>query len=105
MAASAEILTSTPMRAASTLTRPSFAMPPDACDGHVHVFEQGQQYPSVPKPPYTLPDGGLTNLARMGKPPPLRRFAIVQPTYSGTNNPSMLAPPANLGPRGPGVAM
>ena len=81
MAASAEILTSTPMRDASTLTRPSFAMPPDACDGHVHVFEQGQQYPSVPKPHYTLPDGGLTKLVRMGEATSLRRFAIVQPSY------------------------
>ena len=83
MAASAEILTSTPMRDASTLTRPSFTMLPDACDGHVHVFEQGQQYRSVAKPHYTLPDGGLTKLVRMGEATSLRRFAIVQPSFYG----------------------
>ncbi len=105
MAASAEILTSTPMRDASTLTRPSFAMPPGACDGHVHVFEQGQQYPSVPKPHYTLPDGGLTKLVRMGEAMSLRRFAIVQPSYYGTNNRCMLDALDKLGARGRGVAM
>src|SRR5258708_6009371 len=105
MAASAEILTSTPMRAASTLTRPSFVMPPDACDGHVHVFEQGQQYPSVPKPHYTLPDGGLTKLVRMGEATSLRRFAIVQPSYYGTNNRCMLDALDKLGARARRVAM
>ena len=105
MAASAEILTSTPMRDASTLTRPSFAMPPGACDGHVHVFEQGQQYPSVPKPHYTLPDGGLTKLVRMGEATSLSRFAIVQPSYYGTNNRCMLDALDKLGARGRGVAM
>ena len=105
MAVSAEILTSTPMRDASTLTRPSFAMPPDACDGHVHVFEQGQQYPSVAKPHYTLPDGGLAKLIRMGEATSLRRFAIVQPSFYGTNNRCMLDALDKLGARGRGVAM
>src|SRR5712691_10535741 len=105
VAVRAEILTSTPMRDASTLTRPSFAMPPDACDGHVHVFEQAKRYPSVAKPLYTLPDGGLAKLIRMGEATSLRRFAIVQPSFYGTNNRCMLDALDRLGARGRGVAM
>jgi 2-pyrone-4,6-dicarboxylate lactonase len=105
LAVGTEILISTPMRDASTLTRPSFAMPPDACDGHVHIFEQGTQYPSVPRPHYTLPDGGLAKLIRMGEATSSRRFAVVQPSFYGTNNTCMLDALDKLGPRARGVAM
>src|SRR5260370_550361 len=67
------ILTSKPMREAQTLTRPSFVVPPGACDSHVHVFESPDRYPRVDNPHYTLPDGSLDKLNRMTefiKPPP-----------------------------------
>ena len=45
MAASAEILTSTPMRDASTLTRPSFAMPPGRVTGMSTYSSKGSSTP------------------------------------------------------------
>lgn len=99
------ILTSKPMRDAQTLTRPSFAVPPGACDSHVHVFESADHYPRVDKPHYTLPDGGLEKLKRMTDVMKLERFVIVQPSYYGTDNSCMLDALAVAGARARGVAM
>src|SRR5712672_4175207 len=83
---SSTILTSKPMRDAGTLTRPVFAMPAEACDSHVHVFEAAAKYPSVDAPHYTLPDGSLEKLQRMTDVLALQRFIIVQPSYYGTES-------------------
>jgi len=99
------ILTSKPMRDAQTLTRPAFAVPPGACDAHVHVFESAARYPRVDKPHYTLPDGGLEKLERMADVMKLERFVIVQPSYYGTDNNCMLDALAAAGARARGVAM
>ena len=48
---------------------------------------------------------GLAKLIRMGEATSLRRFAIVQPSYYGTNNRCMLDALNKLGARGRGVAM
>jgi len=98
-------LTSTPMRDASTLTRARFAMPPDACDSHVHVFGPAATYPNVDEPHYTLPDGAPEQLERMTAALGIERFAIVQPSYYGTDNRCMLDALAHLGERARGVAM
>jgi 2-pyrone-4,6-dicarboxylate lactonase len=99
------ILTSKPMRDAQTLTRPSFVVPPGACDSHVHVFESANRYPRVDKPHYTLPDGSLDKLKRMTGVMELQRFIIVQPSYYGTDNSCMLDALATMGARARGVAM
>jgi 2-pyrone-4,6-dicarboxylate lactonase len=99
------ILTSKPMRDAQTLTRPTFAVPPGACDSHVHVFESAERYPKVDKPHYTLPDGSLEKLERMTDAMKLERFVIVQPSYYGTDNRCMLDALAAAGARARGVAM
>jgi 2-pyrone-4,6-dicarboxylate lactonase len=102
---STQPLTSTPMRDASTLTRPRFAMPAGACDSHVHVFGAAAQYPSVDQPHYTLPDGAPELLERMTASLGIDRFAIVQPSYYGTDNRCMLHALDQLGGRARGVAM
>jgi 2-pyrone-4,6-dicarboxylate lactonase len=99
------ILTSKPMRDAQTLTRPAFAVPSDACDSHVHVFESADRYPRVDKPHYTLPDGSLEKLKRMTDVMQLERFVIVQPSYYGTDNSCMLDALTAAGGRARGVAM
>ena len=73
---SADILTSLPTRDADTLTRPAFAMPPGAFDGHVHVFEGGDRYPHVAKPHYTLPDGGLRKLNALARASSRQRLSL-----------------------------
>lgn len=99
------VLTSTPMRDASTLTRPTFAVPAGTCDGHVHVFGPAPKYPHVDQPHYTLPDGELALLKRMCAALSIERVAIVQPSYYGTDNRCMLDALAQLGERARGVAM
>lgn len=100
-----DILSSTPMRDAQTLSRPPFAMPKSACDSHVHVFGPAHHYAAVDKPHYTLPDGTLLLLERMTRTLGIERFAIVQPSYYGTDNRCMVDALARLGQMARGVAM
>ena len=100
-----EVLQSTPTRDAQTLAKPRFAMPARACDGHVHVFGPQASYPRVAEPHYTLPDGPVRMLTGMGQTLGLERFAIVQPSYYGTDNRCMLDALDLLGNRARGVVM
>jgi predicted TIM-barrel fold metal-dependent hydrolase len=100
-----EILTSTPTRGASTLTRPQFEMPEGACDSHTHAFEPGDKYPHVDQPHYTLPDGPLAKLEQMADFLGLDRYVIVQPSFYGTDNRCLLDALDRAGPRARGVAM
>jgi predicted TIM-barrel fold metal-dependent hydrolase len=83
-------LISTSMRDYETLLRPSFTMPPLACDAHMHVFGPLDKYPHVEHPPYTLPDGKLTHYLQMMSVLKLKRFVIVQPSFYGTDNRCMI---------------
>lgn len=77
--------TTTPMRPASQLTKPVFAMPPLACDCHFHVFEPG--YPSIPKPFYTFPEGAnLAACRQMQAALGIERMVLVAPSYYGNDN-------------------
>jgi len=105
---SAEPLISTPIREATGLTPPAFTMPAGACDSHVHVFGPEADYPHVQSPHYTLPDGPLPKLEAMCGALGLARFAIVQPSFYGTDNRCMLDALDRLGGgagRARGVAM
>lgn len=77
-------LTTTPMRAADTNSRPRFALPAGACDTHLHVFEPG--YPHVPHPLYTFPDGSLDQYLALRKVLGIERLVLVQPTFYGDDN-------------------
>jgi predicted TIM-barrel fold metal-dependent hydrolase len=83
-------LISTSMRDYETLLRPSFTMPPLACDAHMHVFGPLDKYPHVEHPHYTLPDGKLTHYLQMMSVLKLKRFVIVQPSFYGTDNRCMI---------------
>jgi 2-pyrone-4,6-dicarboxylate lactonase len=83
-------LISTSMRDYETLSRPSFTMPPLACDAHMHVFGPLDKYPHVEHPHYTLPDGKLTHYLQMMSVLKLKRFVIVQPSFYGTDNRCMI---------------
>jgi 2-pyrone-4,6-dicarboxylate lactonase len=89
------------MRAAETNTRPSFALPPGACDAHFHVFEPG--YRHVPSPLYTFPDGTLGQYLAMTEVLGIERMVLVQPTYYGTDNSLLRDTLRRLGPRCGGV--
>jgi 2-pyrone-4,6-dicarboxylate lactonase len=83
-------LISTPMRDYETLSRPSFLMPPLACDAHMHVFGPLDRYPCVAHPHYTLPDGKLAHYLQLMGRLQLKRFVIVQPSFYGTDNRCMI---------------
>jgi 2-pyrone-4,6-dicarboxylate lactonase len=102
---SSDILVSEPTRGAHTLTPPTFPVPAGACDSHVHVFGPAASYPSVDKPHYTLPDGSLPQLRGMARALNLQRFAIVQPSFYGTDNSCLLDALDAAGARARGVAM
>ncbi|MEW1796736.1 amidohydrolase family protein [Streptomyces niveus] len=95
-------LETTPMRAAETNTRPRFAVPPDSCDTHFHVFEPG--YAHVPEPLYTFPDGTLEQYQALTRQLGIRRTVLVQPTYYGTDNSLLLDVLRAAGPDCRGVA-
>jgi predicted TIM-barrel fold metal-dependent hydrolase len=93
------------MRDAKTLSPPAFALPPLACDSHVHVFESEDRYPHVPEPHYTLPDGRLRQLQAALGALGVERFVIVQPSFYGTDNRCMLDALEAAGNSARGVAM
>jgi 2-pyrone-4,6-dicarboxylate lactonase len=78
------ILTCTPMRAASSNTPPTFEVPALSCDSHFHVFEPG--YAHVPNPLYTFPDGTVEQYLAMVDVLGIERMVLVQPTFYGTDN-------------------
>jgi len=100
-----EPLICTRTRAVNTLTPPSFAVPLNACDAHVHVFGPLARYRPVPHPHYTLPDGDLGKLDAMARALQLQRFVIVQPSFYGTDNSCMLDALDLARDRARGVAM
>ena len=93
--------TTTPMRSADTVTRPTFPMPARACDTHFHVFEPG--YSAVGNPQYTFPDGTLEQYEALADALGFDRMVLVQPTYYGEDNALTLDALARLGDRARGV--
>ena len=102
---SEEPLLSLPLRALETLSRPSFRMPSGAWDMHVHVFGPAERYPHVAKPHYTLPDGTVAQYRNLMPRIGIERFAIVQPSYYGTDNSCLLDTLAEVGDPARGVVM
>lgn len=83
-----EILVTTPMRAATSNTVPSYEVPQGACDTHFHVFEPG--HPHVPDPLYTFPDATLDQYLALTAHLGISRMVLVQPTFYGTDNTLLL---------------
>jgi 2-pyrone-4,6-dicarboxylate lactonase len=100
-----EPLISLPLRPLATISRPTFELPPQSWDTHVHVFGPAQRYPHVARPRYTLPDGtigqyrGIMALLRIG------RFVLVQPSFYGTDNSCLADTLSACGEIARGVAM
>jgi 2-pyrone-4,6-dicarboxylate lactonase len=80
----ADILQTTPMRAADSNTPISFELPVGTCDTHFHAFEAGYSY--VERPFYTFPDGTLAQYLSAARFLGIDRMVIVQPTFYGNDN-------------------
>jgi predicted TIM-barrel fold metal-dependent hydrolase len=85
---------------------PSFAVPPNACDCHAHIFGDPARFPFIAERNYTptpaLEPQYLEMLATLG----VTRAVIVQPSVYGLDNRCTLAAVAKIGlPRARAVAM
>jgi 2-pyrone-4,6-dicarboxylate lactonase len=98
-------LISLPLRPLETLSRPTFDVPVGAWDVHVHIFGPEQKYPHVAEPHYTLPDGNLSQYRRLMPVIGVQRFAIVQPSFYGTDNSCLLDTLGETGAVARGVVM
>jgi len=86
-------------------TAPSFAVPRDACDCHVHVFDP-VKFPYVEKRTYTPPSGPLEELEALHKSMHIDRVVVVQPSVYGADNSATLDAIRRMGPaRARGVAV
>jgi 2-pyrone-4,6-dicarboxylate lactonase len=100
-----EPLLSLPLRALETISRPKFLMPSGAWDMHVHIFGPPERYSHVEKPHYTLPDGTLAQYLSLMPLLGVEKFAIVQPSYYGTDNSCLLDTLGEVGAPARGVVM
>lgn len=65
-------------------TKPIFAMPPEACDAHCHVFGPACRFPYAPDRSYTPPDAPLEQLQRLHARLGVTRAVIVHASCHGT---------------------
>lgn len=71
-------------------SKPRYAPPPDACDGHCHVFGPAARFPYVANRPYTPPDVTGERLAALHRHLGFSRAILVQATCHGSDNSAML---------------
>jgi 2-pyrone-4,6-dicarboxylate lactonase len=84
---------------------PRFALPPDACDAHCHVFGPADTFPYAPDRSYTPPDAPKERLAALYRILGISRAVIVQASCHGTDNRAMLDAIAASDGRYRGVAI
>jgi 2-pyrone-4,6-dicarboxylate lactonase len=85
--------------------KPKYIPPPNACDGHCHVFGPAAQFPYAPNRSYTPEDAGRERLAALHKHLGFARAIIVQASCHGTDNSAMLDAIAHSNGTQRGVAM
>lgn len=82
-----------------------FTPPPDACNGHVHVFGPAHRFPYAADRAYTPPDSGFEELEDHQRILGLTRAIVVQASCHGTDNAAMLDALQRAGGRYAGVAL
>lgn len=91
---------------ASQMTAVDFALPPGACDCHVHVTGDPARFPMAPNRVYTPPPATPAMLLRLQRALGLERVVLVQPSFYGTDNAALVDALKMLGPgRARGVAV
>jgi 2-pyrone-4,6-dicarboxylate lactonase len=94
-----------PLRPAHEVSPPTFAMPPLTCDSHMHVFGPIEQYPAVPNPRYTTPEGSLDQYLALAQRIGIGRMVFVQASFYGADNRCILDAMGRMGERGRGVIL
>ncbi|WP_431282791.1 amidohydrolase family protein [Humitalea sp. 24SJ18S-53] len=70
--------------------RPVVAVPPLACDSHLHVFGPAARYPYQPTRGYTPPDSPVPEMQALHKALGIGRAVLVQASVHGTDNRAIL---------------
>lgn len=81
------------------------AIPPGACDCHVHLFGPPERFPFAPDRVYTPGSADETALLALHDRLGISRVVLVQPSPYGTDNSRLLAGLARLGSRARAVAV
>ena len=85
------------------MTTPTFVAPPDACDCHIHVYED--RFPLVPTATFKPPHAPLAEYLAVARALGLTRVVVVQPNGYGFDNTCLLESLAALGATARGVAI
>ncbi len=70
--------------------KPKYTPPPDACDGHCHVFGPAKRFPFAKGRTYEPPDSPKEKLRALHAHLGLSRAVLVQASCHGTDNSAML---------------
>lgn len=73
-----------------SVSKPSFTLPPLACDAHCHVFGPGILFPYSAARKYTPEDAPKEQLVTLHKKLGVERSVLVQASCHGTDNRAML---------------
>ena len=87
------------------ITRPAFAVPPGACDCHMHVFGAAAQYPPAPHRVYTPTPAPLALWRQFAARLGLARVVLVQPSAYGEDNRALVDALGEAGEAGRGIAV
>jgi 2-pyrone-4,6-dicarboxylate lactonase len=66
--------------------KPSFALPPNSCDTHFHIFGPPEEFPFAPTRQYTPPAAPLEHYLNMAAVVGIERGIVVQPSVHGLDN-------------------
>jgi 2-pyrone-4,6-dicarboxylate lactonase len=87
------------------LAPPSFQLPDNATDCHMHLFGDLSRFPCVSDRDYTPAEAGIAAARKLYDVLGIRRFVAIQPSVYGTDNRAMLAALQAAGPGFRGVAV
>jgi predicted TIM-barrel fold metal-dependent hydrolase len=92
-------------KGAQPATKVNFDVPAGACDCHVHIFGDPQQYPFFSGRAYTPDTATVAEVRTLQDALHLERVVVVQPSVYGTDNTCTLDAIRQLGTRARGVAV
>ncbi|MEX2643170.1 MAG: amidohydrolase family protein [Acetobacterales bacterium] len=88
-----------------TCSAPRFAVPPGACDTHMHVFGPPEKFPYSPKRTYTPPDATLEDYQAVTRTLGITRTVFVQPSAYADDNRCMVDAMLRMGEPARGVVV
>ncbi|GAB2900839.1 amidohydrolase family protein [Paraburkholderia jirisanensis] len=82
-----------------------FAVPPGACDCHVHIIGPQSHYPMLPDRAYTPPESSVADLRAHLALLKMSRVVLIQPSFYGTDNACLVDALQALGGIARGIAV